>query len=89
MQEDIRRIRVLIETDERCFKGKVCKPARGADYRLSDHLNDYGKQFLCLTDVEIADRGREYRVGERRDFVAISIPSITYVMPLEDDREAV
>lgn len=85
MPDNLQRIRVLVETEERCFKGNLFKPVRGSDFRLSDHLNTYGKQFLCLADVEIADRGKEWKVGERRGFIAIATSAITYITPLEDD----
>jgi len=79
-------IRVLVETAERSFKGNVYKPVKDDRFRLSDHLNTYGKQFLCLTDVEISDRGQHYRVGEKQPFVAISVSAITYLAPLEPDK---
>jgi hypothetical protein len=80
-----KRVRVLIETAERSFRGYLYKPERDEQYRLSDHLNEYGKQFLNLADVEIADRGQHWRVGEKQPFVAVAVSSITYVTPLEDD----
>lgn len=80
------RIHVLIETAERAFKGYIYKPIKDDAFRLSDHLNTYGKEFICLTDVEVSDRGQHYRVGEKLPFVAIAINSITYLTPLEPDR---
>ncbi len=80
-----RRVKVLIETNERAFKGYIYKPVRDDRYRLSDHLNDYNKQFICLADVEIAERGQHYRVGDRQPFVAVAITAITYISPMEPD----
>lgn len=88
MGETYKRIRVLIETAERCFRGFVYVPERDPHFRLSDHLNGYDKQFICLSDVEIGERGQHYRVGEKQAFVAVATTSITYVAPLEDDRSA-
>lgn len=85
MPEDYKRIRVLIETTERSFRGYIYKPERDEKFRLSDHLNTYGHRFLCLTEVEIADRGQHWRVGEKLGFVAVSIDAITFLSPLEDD----
>lgn len=85
MTESHKRVRVLVETTERSFKGYVYRPIKDERYRLSDHLNDYGKQFLCLSDVEVADRGQHYRVGEKRDFLAVSTSAITYITPLENE----
>lgn len=78
------RIRVLVETDERTFRGYVYKPVRDPRFRLSDHLNTYGKDFLCLADARVQNRGEAYRVGDERDFVAISLASITYIAPLAE-----
>lgn len=81
-----RRIKVLVETPERTIIGTVHKPEAGdSSIRLSDYLNDYAKQFLCLTDVEIKERGQQHRVGDKRGFIAIAIGSICYMAPLEDD----
>jgi hypothetical protein len=52
---------------------------------LSDHLNSYDKVFICLSDAEIKDRGQVHRPGEKRPFIAIAVPAITFVTPLEDD----
>jgi hypothetical protein len=78
-------IRVLVETTERSFKGHIHKPVRDERFRLSDHLNTYGKDFICLSDVTIHERGQAFRPGERRDFVAISTAAIAYITPMRDD----
>jgi len=76
------RVRVLVETQERAFKGTVYKPVKDEQFRLSDHLNTYDRTFLCLTDVQIADRGQAWRVSDKREFIAIAVNAITYVTPL-------
>lgn len=86
MDEQLQRIKVLVETNERSFKGYIYKPVKDERYRLSDHLNTFGKQFLCMADVEVADRGQHYRVGEKLEFCAVAVNAITYLAPLEDDR---
>lgn len=78
------RIRVLVETAERAFKGYMYKPVKDERYRLSDHLNGYDHKFISLSDVQVLDRGQQYRVGDKREFVAIAIASITYITPLRD-----
>jgi hypothetical protein len=75
-------VRVLVETHERVFKGTVYKPVRGDSFRLSDHLNSYDRAFLCLTGVQIADRGQVWRVSDKRDFIAIAVSAIVYLTPL-------
>ncbi|HEX9092397.1 MAG TPA: hypothetical protein VF902_00290 [Coriobacteriia bacterium] len=82
MSDEHERIRVLVETDERAFKGFIHKPLKDDTFRLSDHLNTYGKDFICLSDVQISERGQAYRVGEKREFVAIAIAAITYITPM-------
>ncbi|MBA4370746.1 MAG: hypothetical protein C0418_04125 [Coriobacteriaceae bacterium] len=79
------RIRVLVETAERTIKGHVYKPVKGEGYRLSDHLNAYEKQFICLSDCEVTDRGQIHRVGDKRTFCAIAVNAISYITPLEED----
>jgi hypothetical protein len=81
----IRRIKVMVETAERAIIGYIYKPERGDNFRLSDHLNSYDKVFICLSDAEIKDRGQVHRPGEKRPFIAIAVPAITFVTPLEDD----
>lgn len=83
--DDYQKIKVLVETAERSFKGYVYKPIRGEDYRLSDFLNSYGDRFLRLAEVEVTDRGQHYRVGEKIPFLAIAVAAITYLAPLEGE----
>jgi hypothetical protein len=80
---EYRRVKVLIETSERSFRGYLSVPCREG-YRLSDYLNDYDKQFMCLAEVEMGDRGQHWRVGEKLTFAAVAVESITLVTPLEE-----
>lgn len=82
---DYQRIKVLVETAERSFKGHVFKPVADQSYRLSDYLNTYEDKFLRLADVEITERGQHYRVGDNQKFVAIAVSAITYIAPLEGE----
>jgi hypothetical protein len=83
MAEEHQRIKVLVETAERSFKGYLYKPIRDERFRLSDWLNSYDKAFINLAEVEVADRGQHYRVGDRQNFVAVQLASITYITPME------
>lgn len=85
MAGEYRRVKVLIETAERSFRGMVFVPSGDDHIRLSDFLNTYDKQFLCLADVELADRGQHWRIGDKTSFVAIAVNAITYIMPMEGD----
>lgn len=82
------RVHVLVETAERSFRGYVHKPVKDGNHRLSDYLNDLDGQFLCLTDVRINERGHQYRPGEKADFIAVSVGSITFVQPLAEEDAA-
>jgi hypothetical protein len=82
---DHEKIRVMVETTERTFKGYIHKPVRDERFRLSDHLNTYGKDFICLSDVTIHERAQAFRPGEKRDFVAISTAAIAYITLMHDD----
>jgi len=85
MDAQFQKIRVLVETDQRSFKGWVHKPINGDAQRLSDYINSYGDVFLRLSDVEVTERGQHYRVGDKQDFVAVAINSITYIAPIEGE----
>lgn len=78
------KIRVLVETAERSFRGYIHMPIKDDMFRLSDHLNTFGKEFLCLSDVTMNERGQQYRAGDRHDFVAVAIHSITFVTPIDE-----
>jgi hypothetical protein len=81
---EFERIRIMVETDERTFRGLLYKPLLSEDRRLSDYLNEYDRPFICLSDVQVNDRGQAHRAGDKRDFVAISVSSITYITPLKE-----
>lgn len=78
------RIKVLVETEARAFRGYVHKPVKDDRYRLSDYLNTIEQSFLCLSDVTIHERGQQYRPGDSHAFIAVSLSAITYITPLDD-----
>jgi hypothetical protein len=84
-QAKYEKIRVIVETAERTFRGNLYRPVIGEDDRLSDFLNEYDRRFLCLTEVAINDRGQTHRPGEKRDFVAISTSAISFLAPMRSD----
>lgn len=75
------RIRVMVETAERTFRGYMHKPVKDATFRFSDFLNTYDRDFICLTDVQVNERGQQYRAGDRREFVAVAVSAVTFVSP--------
>ena len=83
-QNGFERVRVIVETDERSFRGYLYKPVVDENHRLSDYLNDFDRPFLCLSDVSVTDRGQTHRPGEKRDFVAISTTAISFIAPMRE-----
>lgn len=83
---EYKKIKVVVETAERSFRGYLHKPvSQGDEMRFSDFLNSYTNRFLCLTDVQINERTQGYRAGDPHAFVAIAVTAITYLAPLDGE----
>ncbi|MGH2871432.1 MAG: DUF6812 domain-containing protein [Solirubrobacteraceae bacterium] len=76
--------RVIIETERHRIVGVLRLPADGYRSRLTDYLNASERQFLALTDVEVASLEAPSRV-ERREFVALSVRHVVLAMPAASD----
>lgn len=76
---------VVVETDERTFRGYIHKPT-DPKIRFSDYLNNYEKSFICLTSVQVFDRGQLYKLSEKHDFIVISVASITFIAPFVEKK---
>ena len=59
MGAEIRRERVVLETERYTIVGNVTLPAEGFHSRLSDLLNREGVQFIPLVDATISGRDGE------------------------------
>ena len=70
MTAEIRRQRVVVETDLHRIVGDVTLPAEGYHRRLSDMLNRDGVRFISLIDATITARNGEH--PERLPFIAVS-----------------
>jgi hypothetical protein len=70
MSADIRRERVVLETERYTIIGDVTLPAEGFHSRLSDLLNREGVEFIPLLDASISSRGGEPPV--QRPFIAVA-----------------
>jgi hypothetical protein len=71
MSADVRRERVLLETERYTIVGDVTLPAEGYHSRLSDLLNREGTGFIPVLDATITSRNN----GERpvqRPFIAVA-----------------
>jgi hypothetical protein len=70
MSAEVRRERVVLETERYRIVGDVTLPAEGFHSRLSDLLNREGVQFIPLIDATVSGRN-----GERpaqRPFIAVA-----------------
>src|SRR3954452_21810861 len=56
MSDEVRRERVVLETERYTIIGEVTLPAEGFHSRLSDLLNREGIQFIALLDATSAPR---------------------------------
>ena len=70
MSADVRRERVVLETEQYTIVGDVTLPAEGFHSRLSDLLNREGVQFIPLIDATISGRSGETPV--QRPFIAVA-----------------
>ena len=70
MSADVRRQRVVLETEQYTIVGDVTLPAEGFHSRLSDLLNREGMQFLPVVDATISARNGETPV--ERAFIAVA-----------------
>jgi hypothetical protein len=70
MSTEIKRARVVLETDRYTIVGDVTLPAEGFHSRLSDLLNREGVEFIPLIDATLTGRSGEPPV--QRAFVAVA-----------------
>jgi hypothetical protein len=83
---DQRAERIIVETDRHRITGHVSLPADGYRSRLTDYLNASEREFLALTDVEIASLDGAPRI-EKRDFIALSLRHVVLAMPVDEAEE--
>jgi hypothetical protein len=70
MSAEIRRERVVLETDRYTIVGDVTLPAEGFHSRLSDLLNREGVEFIPLVDATVS--GRDGETPVQRSFIAVA-----------------
>lgn len=80
---DQRTERIIVETDRHRITGHVLLPADGYRSRLTDYLNASEREFLALTDVEVATLDGTPRI-EKRDFIALSLRHVVLAMPADE-----
>ena len=78
-----REERVVLETERHRVTGTIRLPIDGYGSRLTDHLNAREREFLVLTEVEIAPLdGAE--APQRRPFVALGRRHVVFATTLPD-----
>ena len=70
MSAEVRRERVVLETDRYTIVGEVTLPAEGFHGRLSDLLNREGVPFIPLINATVI--GRNGQRPEERPFIAVA-----------------
>jgi hypothetical protein len=70
MSAEVRRERVVLETERYRIVGDVTLPAEGFHSRLSDLLNREGVQFIPLVNALITGRDGEPPI--ERPFIAVA-----------------
>jgi 2-polyprenyl-6-methoxyphenol hydroxylase-like FAD-dependent oxidoreductase len=75
--------RIIVETDRHRITGHLLLPADGYRSRLTDYLNAAEREFLALTDVEVATLDGTARI-EKRDFIALSLRHVVLAMPADE-----
>lgn len=78
-----REERIVVETARYRLTGTVRLPAEGYRSRLTDHLNAGEREFLALTDVEVASLEDPSRPRERHGYVALGRRHIVFATSAE------
>jgi hypothetical protein len=82
MDAEIRRERVVLETERYTIVGDVTLPAEGFHSRLSDLLNREGVEFIPLIDATVSDRNGEPAV--QRPFIAVAREHVQLAYEAQD-----
>ncbi len=80
-----REERIVVETEHYRLIGTVRLPAEGYRSRLTDHLNAGEREFLALTDVEIASLDDPSRPHSHHGYVALGRSHIVFATSAEPD----
>jgi hypothetical protein len=70
MSTEIRRERIVVETERYRIVGDITLPAEGFHSRLSDLLNREGVRFIALVNATIT--GRNGEPPQEQPFVAVA-----------------
>jgi hypothetical protein len=75
--------RVRVEMGSRVFVGDVRIPDIAFKSRVSDIVNDRGRRFLPLANVEAVD-GVSGQVVSRSPFILLRLDAVDLIMPLRE-----
>ncbi|MCL5942883.1 MAG: hypothetical protein M1325_05100 [Actinobacteria bacterium] len=78
--------RVRLEMGARVFEADVHLPDVDFRARVSDVVNDPGRRFLPLADVDLVD-GQTGRVLSRTPFMLVRLDAIDLIVPLREPAE--
>lgn len=79
-----REERIVVETERYRLTGTVRLSAEGYGSRVTDHLNAAQREFLALTDVEIASLEEPSRPPTRHGYVALGRRHIVFATSADD-----
>lgn len=79
-----REERIVVETEHYRLTGTVRLPAEGYRSRLTDHLNAGEREFLALTDVEIASLDDPTRPHTHHGYVALGRRHIVFATSVDE-----
>ncbi len=77
-----RETRIIVETERYRITGSLLLPRDGYRSRMTDYLNSSERDFLPLTDVEIAPHDGPSE-PEHRAFLALALRHIVLAMPAD------
>ncbi|HKG04289.1 MAG TPA: hypothetical protein VKB03_14010 [Conexibacter sp.] len=83
-----REERIVVETEHYRFTGTVRLPAEGYRSRLTDYLDAGEREFLALTDVEIASLHDPSRPHTHHGYVALGRRHIVFATSADDQGAA-
>ncbi|HEY5316641.1 MAG TPA: hypothetical protein VIJ20_01585 [Solirubrobacteraceae bacterium] len=79
--------RIMLETARYRISGLLRLPRDGYRSRLTDFLNAAERDFIALTDVDLAPLDHD-RAPEHRDFVVVARSQIVLAAPTEPEADA-
>jgi len=79
-----REERIIVETERHRFTGTVRLSADGYRSRLTDHLNAGEREFLALTDVQIASLEDPSHPHTHHPYVALGRRHIVFATSADE-----